>query len=78
VSEEQNLSHLTKQPSKQEQPVKVIQEQSFGSHSSYWPFALAVALLVVLIGVIANTPIILGIGIVLIVAAVIGWGLEHR
>jgi hypothetical protein len=75
VSEEQNLSQ---QPSRQEQPVKVVQEQSFGSHSSYWPFALAVALIVVLIGVIASNPIILGIGIVLIVAAVIGWGLEHR
>ena len=75
MSEEQNLSQ---QPSKQEQPVKVVQEQSFGSHSSYWPFVLAVALVVVLIGVITNNPIILGIGIVLTVAAVIGWGLEHR
>ncbi|HEV7236164.1 MAG TPA: cytochrome c oxidase subunit 4 [Ktedonobacteraceae bacterium] len=54
-----------------------MQEQTFHSYSSYWPIALAFALLIALIGVLVH-PIVLGIGIVLAAAAVIGWGLERR
>ena len=57
--------------------VKAMQEQAFHSYSSYWPIALAFALLIALIGVSVH-PIVLGIGIVLAAAAVIGWGLERR
>lgn len=63
-----------KRPSK---AVKAMQEQTFHSYSSYWPIALAFALLIALIGVLVH-PIVLGIGIVLAAAAVIGWGLERR
>lgn len=52
-------------------------EQTSASKQSLWPFALAVALVVVLVGVITS-PVILGIGVLLLVAAAIGWGLEQR
>ena len=56
---------------------KAVQEQTFHSYSSYWPIALAFAMLIILVGVITH-PIVLGIGVVLAVAAIIGWGLERR
>lgn len=44
---------------------------------SYWPFALAVAIMVMLVGLLIH-PVVLGIGVVLAAAAIIGWGLERR
>ncbi len=44
---------------------------------SYWPLALAVSLIVLLLGLIIH-PIVLGVGVVLIIASVIGWMLERR
>ncbi|HCF86834.1 MAG TPA: hypothetical protein DEV72_16745, partial [Ktedonobacter sp.] len=52
-------------------------EQALGPQKSYWPLGLALALFILLIGVITNL-VVLGIGVVLTVAAVIGWGLEQR
>ena len=49
-------------------------EQAF---RSYWPFALAVAIMVMLVGLLIH-PVILAIGVVLAAAAIIGWGLERR
>src|ERR1700737_3498554 len=51
VSEEQNLS--PREPQK-ERMAKAVQLQALGPQSSYWPFALALALIIVLIGVITN------------------------
>ena len=56
---------------------KALRGQDFHSYSSYWPLALALALLIALIGVITH-PLVLGIGLVLAAAAIIGWGLERR
>jgi Cytochrome c oxidase subunit IV len=52
-------------------------EQTAGPRKSYWPFALAVALMIAFLGVIIH-PILLGIGVVLTALAVIGWGLERH
>ena len=52
-------------------------EQTDGPQKSYWPFALAVALMIAFLGVIIH-PILLGIGVVLTALAVIGWGLERH
>jgi len=52
-------------------------EQALNSHTSYWPFALAAALIVVLLGIMTH-PIVFGIGVVLVATAAIGWGLENK
>ena len=52
-------------------------EQTLGPHKSYWPFALAAALMIAFLGVVIH-PILFGIGVVLIALAVIGWGLERH
>ncbi len=45
--------------------------------ASIWPFALAIAIVVLCIGLVLN-PIVLGIGAVLVIVAIIGWGVERR
>lgn len=64
-------------PRKKERITKLTPEQAIGPHKSVWPFALAVALLVLLIGLMIH-PIVLGIGALLTIAAIIGWGFEKR
>ncbi len=54
-----------------------VQEQALSPHNSLWPFALAVAVFVILVGIMTH-PIVLGVGAMLAVAAVIGWGLEKQ
>lgn len=44
---------------------------------SYWPLCLAFSLAVVLAGAISSL-IVLGIGVLLVVVSMIGWGLERR
>jgi hypothetical protein len=44
---------------------------------SYWPLALAFSLAVVLAGAISSL-IVLGIGVLLVILSIIGWGLERR
>ena len=56
---------------------KLVQEEAIKPHQSVWPFTLAVALMILLMGFITQ-PIILGIGVVLVIVAVIGWGVERR
>ena len=51
--------------------------QAVDAKKSYWPFALSFAILIVMIGIVTH-PIVLGIGVVLIIVAIIGWGLEYH
>lgn len=74
LSEEQDQSQ---QVAKKGRAVRAAHEQALGPQKSYWPFGLAVALIILLVGIIIN-PIVLGIGVVLSGAAIIGWGLELR
>jgi len=56
---------------------QVTEEEVSVPHSSYWPLALALALSVLLFGAVSH-PVVLAIGVVLIIAAVVGWSLERR
>jgi len=51
--------------------------QAVHAKKSYWPFALSLAILVCMIGVVTH-PIVLGLGIALSLVAIIGWGLEYH
>lgn len=55
----------------------VAQEQAISPQMSYWPFVLAFALAILLLGIITHW-VILGIGVVLATVSIIGWGLERR
>ncbi len=74
MTEEQNQGE---KDAKKALPPKGVQEQALGPQRSIWPFGLAVALIILLVGLITNLAV-LGIGVVLTVAAIIGWGLEQR
>lgn len=65
------------QKPRKEDASKLVQEEAIKPHLSVWPFTLAVALMVLLMGFITQ-PIILGVGVVLVIVAVIGWGVERR
>lgn len=56
---------------------KEVKEQAINSKRSYWPFALAFALFIMLLGVVVH-PIIFWLGLVLVAGAIIGWGLERH
>ncbi len=56
---------------------KKVSEEAISPHPSYWPLALAAALVVALMGTITH-PVVLGIGVVLVIIAIVGWGLERR
>jgi hypothetical protein len=83
VAEEQNQNQQAQKAQKGQQlpdkgpPSKGVQGQALQPSNSYWPFALAVALSILLLGVITG-PVVLAVGAVLTAAAVIAWGLEHR
>lgn len=66
------------QPAKkrQQEPLEV-REQRLAPKPSVWPFILALSLVVAFIGIMIN-PIILAIGVVLTIAAIIGWMLEKH
>jgi hypothetical protein len=69
---------VTRKPSKKK--ATVLSEEAImaiSTRPSPWPLALALALIVLFIGVMSNT-IVLILGVVLVVAAITGWGLEHR
>jgi len=74
VTEEQNQGE---KGAKKALPPKGVQEQALSPQRTIWPFGLAVALIILLVGLITN-PVVLGIGVVLTVAAIVGWGLERR
>lgn len=77
MAEEQNQNQKDQQLQAKGPPSKGAQEQALRPSTSYWPFALAAALSILLLGVIAG-PVVLAIGAVLTAAAVIAWGLERR
>ena len=52
-------------------------EQAVNAKKSYWPFLLAVGLLITLAGVDIH-PIVIGIGALLVIVAIVGWGLEYH
>ncbi len=54
-----------------------VQEQRLMPKPSFWPFILALTLVVAFIGVM-TTPIILALGVILTIAAIIGWMLEKH
>ena len=65
-------------PKKQKKgSTEAVEQALLRDKKSYWPFALAVALFITLLGVVTH-PIVFGVGLALIAAAIIGWGLEHR
>jgi uncharacterized membrane protein YecN with MAPEG domain len=78
VSEEQNQSETRVKKNLPKPAANAAREQALGPQNSYWPLGLALALIILLLGVITNLVFLLGIGAVLTVAAVIGWGLEQR
>ena len=54
-----------------------VREQRLAPKPSFWPFILALTLVVAFIGVMTY-PIILAIGVILTIAAIIGWMLEKH
>jgi Flp pilus assembly protein TadB len=74
VAEEQAQSQQARKKSKIS---KEATEQIHGPSKSYWPFALAAALMIAFLGVVIH-PILFVAGVVLTALAVIGWGLERR
>ena len=73
VAEEQAQSKQARNKLKNSEAL----ERTDGPQKSYWPFVLAVALMIAFVGVVVH-PILLGIGVVLTALAVIGWGLERH
>lgn len=81
VAEESNQGENEKpaeQPVAKKQPMQSeVREQKLSPKPSFWPIALAVAMVVTGIGVISH-PAVFICGIVLIIAAIIGWALEKH
>lgn len=75
MSEQQERDQ--QQKPRKEDASKLVQEEAIKPHLSVWPFTLAVALVILLIGFMTQ-PIILGVGVVLVIVAIIGWGVERR
>jgi Cytochrome c oxidase subunit IV len=57
--------------------VPKIDEEAISPRQSFWPLALALALVVLLMGAVTND-IILAIGVVLVLVAIFGWSFERR
>jgi hypothetical protein len=55
-----------------------IDEEAISPRQSYWPLALALTLVVLLMGAVTNSIIILAIGVVLVLVAILGWSFERR
>ncbi len=58
--------------------VAKIDEAVISPRQSFWPLALALALVVLFMGAITNSIIILAIGVVLVLVAILGWSFERR
>jgi hypothetical protein len=56
---------------------RLVTEEELMPRPSLWPFALAVSVAIMLGGFVIN-PIVLGIGVILVIASIIGWNLERR
>lgn len=68
----------SEQPAEKRKKVPLeVREQRLAPRPSFWPIVLALALVVAFIGVMIN-PIILAVGVVLVIASIIGWMLEKH
>ncbi len=56
---------------------RLVTEEELMPRPSLWPLALAVSVAIMLGGFVIN-PIVLGIGVILVIASIIGWNLERR
>lgn len=61
---------------KRKKKAEQVDVQKLAPRHSYWPIALAFSLIVAFIG-LADSPIVLGIGVLMIIVSVVGWGLER-
>ncbi len=81
MAEEQLSQGQSQQAAPSEKLSKRAQEQAqvkaLKPGTSIWPIALALSIFIMLLGIMTY-PIIIGIGAVLTIAAVIGWGVERR
>ncbi len=57
-----------------------VQEQRLAPKPSFWPIVLALTLIITFVGVMISnvTPILLGVGVVLVIVAIIGWMMEKH
>lgn len=79
-SAEQRASQVTQAAQPRKRRLRKLTEAELTSISprpSYWPLALAFAIVVFLYGAVGNDYIMYG-GIVLVITAAIGWSLERR
>lgn len=56
---------------------QLVNVEALVPRPSYWPIALAFSVVMFLYGAIGNE-IIMGIGALLVIVCVIGWGMERR
>lgn len=54
-----------------------VSEQELSPRPSLWPLLLAASLALLLAGVVIH-PVVLGLGVLFVVCAIIGWTLERR
>ncbi|HTI14122.1 MAG TPA: hypothetical protein VL461_06040 [Dictyobacter sp.] len=56
---------------------KLVNADDVMPKPSFWPLGLALAIAIILYGIL-STPIIIGVGFVLVVVMTVGWVLERR
>jgi hypothetical protein len=56
---------------------KWVSIEEISPKPSYWPLALTVSLSVLLMGILIH-PIMIGVGVLLAIASIMGWMLERR
>jgi Flp pilus assembly protein TadB len=79
-AEEASAPEASATPRKKRTKKKVeepFDEKAASPRPSYWPIVLAFSLCVMFLGV-AWHPIMMGIGVLMVVTALIGWSLERR
>jgi hypothetical protein len=64
-------------PKKRKRKMEPVSEEEIMPHPSYWPLALAIAVVIMLLGAIAQ-PIVMVVGVILVIGSIIGWSVERR
>jgi len=67
-----------KRPAKRNTLSPEAMQRAIAGKKSYWPFLLALAISITLLGIVLFANFIVVIGVVLVIVAVIGWGLERH
>lgn len=62
---------------KRKRKIEAVSEEEIMPRPSYWPLALAISVVIMLFGTIAQ-PIIMIIGLILVIGSIIGWSVERR